>query len=113
MAKFYGKIGYGMEVETTCGDWSPSILERDYYGDVLRNVHKYESGDSINSDLNIDNIISIVADHFAFEQFQNMRYVEYLGVKWKINRVEVQSPRLNLTIGGVYHGEEASSSQCT
>ena len=100
-----------MDVETSPGNYEASICERSYYGDVVRMVHKWESGDKINKDLNIDNVISIVADPFAFNNFHSMRYVEYLGAKWGISRVEVQSPRLILTIGGLYHGEETDSSK--
>ena len=32
-----------------------------------------------------------------------MRYVEFMGAKWKISSVEVQYPRLILTVGGVYN----------
>jgi hypothetical protein len=35
-----------------------------------------------------------------------MLYVEFMGAKWKISNVEVQYPRLILTIGEVYNGEQ-------
>ena len=58
----------------------------------------------INDDININNSISIVADPYAYENFHNMRYAILEGVKWKITNVEINRPRLILTIGGVYNG---------
>ena len=105
MAKFYGPIGYAETVEVQTGVWQDQITERNYYGDVIRNISKWStSSDSTNDDLNINNQISILADPFAYQNFHSMKYVEYLGVKWKITSVEVKYPRLILTVGGVYNG---------
>jgi len=105
MAKYYGTIGYGITVETAPGVWKEQITERQYYGDVNRFSRRWEPRDQVNDDLNINNEISIVADPFAYEHFATMRYIEWMGVKWKITTVEVQYPRLILNIGGVYNGE--------
>ena len=53
--------------------------------------------------LNVSNEFSIVADPFAYANFHSMRFIEYMGAKWKISNVEVQYPRLILTVGGVYN----------
>ena len=37
-----------------------------------------------------------------------MRYVKYGGMAWKIDRVEILYPRINLTVGGVYNGPVAT-----
>ena len=106
MGKFYGKIGYGQTAEGAPGVWVNVITTRQYYGDVLAFTRRYEEkGDKLNDDLNVNNKISIVADPFAYENFHTMRFIEWMGVKWKITNVEVQYPRLILTIGGVYNGE--------
>lgn len=105
MAKFFGKIGYAETIETSPGVWRPKIVEREYFGDLTRNVRRYESSGQVNDDLNIANEISIVADPYAYDNFHAMRYVSFMGANWKISSVEVQYPRLILTIGGVYNGE--------
>ena len=107
MAKFYGKIGYVNTVEVEPGIWEEQITERTYYGDLTRNISKFQSSGGVNDDINISNNISIVADPYANENFQYMRYVEFMGAKWKITNVEVQYPRLLLSIGGVYNGPQA------
>lgn len=104
MAKFYGSIGYAEQKETNPGVWEEEITERSYFGDLIRNARRLESSNSINDDININNEISIVADQFAYQNFHKMRYVVFMGAKWKISNVEVQHPRLILTIGGVYNG---------
>lgn len=104
MAKFYGTIGYAETVETEPGIWEEQITERSYYGDLIRNTRKLQTSEGVNNDVNLSNEISIVADPFAYQNFHSMRYVEYMGAKWKIINVEVQHPRLILSVGGVYNG---------
>ncbi len=106
MAKFYGAIGYITTVETKPGVWEEQITERSYYGDVTRNTRRWSDSSNLNDNLNIANTISIVADPFAYENFHSMKYVEFMGAKWKVSNVEVQYPRLILTVGGVYNGEQ-------
>lgn len=104
MAKFFGKIGYAETVETTPGVWEEKITERDYFGDLIRNTRSLQSGEQLNDNINISNEISIVADPFAYENFHSMRYVEFMNAKWKISSVDVQYPRLILSVGGLYNG---------
>ena len=105
MAKFYGKIGYGVTSEIRPGVWDETITERSYYGDVNKLSRRLESSDKVIDDITIFNEISILADPFAYENFHTMKYVEYMGAKWKINKVEVRFPRLTLVTGGVYNGK--------
>ena len=104
MAKFYGPIGYSETIESAPGVWTENVTERNYYGDVIKNTRRLQAGENLNDDLQINNIISIVADPFAYQNFYTMRYVIWMGIPWKITNVEVQRPRLILTIGGVYNG---------
>lgn len=107
MAKFSGLIGFSLPAETRRGVYAPSITEKKYRGDVVKNARRYtESADTINSGLTLSNTISIVADKFAKEHIGLMRYVVYGGVKWKIESVDIAYPRINLTIGGMYNGDE-------
>ncbi len=104
MAKFYGEIGYSTgQVETEPGVWSNNIVKRNYYGDVIKNIIKEQSGEYLNSNVILNNRISIIADPFAYENFHAMKYIKWMGSLWKIVNIEVQRPRLILTIGGVYN----------
>ena len=104
MAKFYGKVGYGISKEKAPGVWVDEIVERPYYGELVRNTRKMQMSDKVIDDINIANEISILADPFARDNFQYMRYVEFMGVKWKVTTIDVQFPRLILSIGGLYNG---------
>ena len=105
MAKFFGAIGYAVTSETRPGIYEEQIIEREYFGDVNRNIRKLENSEHLNDDINISNEISIVSDPFANENFYSMRYAEFMGTQWKITSVEVKYPRLILTLGGVYNGQ--------
>ena len=110
MPKFYGPVGYAESEEGTGereGIMEDTIVERNYYGDVLRNTRKWESGSDILDNLRVNNQISIVADAYAYEHFFAMKYVKWMGTRWVVTNVEVQRPRLLLTIGGVYNGPTA------
>lgn len=104
MAKLYGVIGYAVTEETTPGVWTEQITERKYFGDLTRNSRKLQNSGNVNDNVTIANNISIVADPYAIQNFHAMRYVEFMGTKWKVSDVEVQYPRLNLTLGEVYNG---------
>ena len=80
------------------------IVEREYVGDILRNTRRLQSGESVNDDLSVNNMISIVADPYANENFFAIRYVQWMGTLWKVTEVEVQSPRLLLRLGEKYNG---------
>lgn len=107
MAKFYGKVGFVKTEETTPGVYTEVTTEQTYYGDVQKDRRSYQTSEKTNDDLTISNEISILADTYAIENFQWMKYVEYLGALWKITNIEIKYPRLALTIGGVYNGEQA------
>lgn len=103
MAKFYGPVGYAETVETIPGVWEEQIKEHYYRGDVIRNTRRLQSSDKVNDDIEISNEISIVADPFAMGNFHAIRYVGFMGAKWKVTSVEVNYPRLVLSIGGVWN----------
>ena len=107
MAKFYGNIGFIETVEVEPGIWEEKIVEHPYYGDLVRNTSKFQPSGGVNDNINISNDISIVADPYANENFRNMRYVEFMGARWKVSNAEVKYPRIQLAIGGVYNGEQA------
>ena len=102
MAKWFGKIGYAETEEISPGVWKEQIVEREYYGDLVRNTRRLQTADKINDDIIVSNELSIVSDPYANQNFHAIRYVEFMGSKWKISSVEVSYPRLILTLGGLY-----------
>lgn len=107
MAKFHGIIGFaGDQTETSPGIWTEEITEREYAGDLLRFNRRTESPGKVNDDMKISNQISIIADAYLNENLYAVRYVTFMGGKWKIESVEVEYPRMIFTLGGLYHGSE-------
>ena len=106
MNRFYGKVGYGVTAETPSesGVWVADITEVYYYGDVLQNTRRLDEGVGLNDDIAVQNRISILADEYAVENFFNIKYVEWNGVLWTVDSVEVRSPRLIFSLGSVYNG---------
>lgn len=101
--KWSGKIGFVETKETRPGVWENVTTECNFYGDVIRDIRKNQSSGQVNDDINISNRISIVSNSFVRDNLSFMKYIEFMGAKWKITEVEVQYPRLVLTIGGLWN----------
>ena len=109
MARWYGKVGFIETEETKPGVWGPVVTERFYSGDFTRNHKRWDNSQGINDDIVMQNEIRLVLDPYAIQNFQSIRYVEYIETLWKVTAVDVQYPRLVLSIGGVYNGEQVST----
>jgi hypothetical protein len=108
--KFHGKVGYGQTMETSPGVYEDIIVEREYYGDLMRASRQFAQGEYLNPDLSLGNMVSVVADSYANENFFNIRYVEWRGVRWTVSNVEIYAPRLTMYLGKVYNGPTAPAS---
>ena len=104
MGKFYGPIGFITQTETSPGIWEDDIVERSYRGDILKDYRRWQPKETKNDDLVISNKVSIVADQYAYENLSTIRYIEWQNIRWKVTEVEIQRPRLILTLGAVYNG---------
>lgn len=108
MAKYYGAVGFSSTHEdpNSPGDWVTEIVEKKYYGDVIRNRRSWQNSGNLNDNLVINNEISILADPYAYRNLHEICYVTWLGTKWKVSNIDVAYPRLNLSIGGVYNDDQ-------
>ena len=104
MAKFCGMVGFSIQKKTGPGIWGNEIVEKKYYGDILRNVRKNQNSNNVNDNITISNEVSIISDEFANDNYSSIVYVELNGAKWKVNDINIQYPRLVLSLGGVYNG---------
>lgn len=105
MSKWFGKVGYGAATNNSRpGVWTTDITERSYYGELTRLASSVQQGEGLNDDLQLKHDVSIIADAYALQNFSNIKYVTIMGTRWKVKSVEVQRPRLILSIGGVYNG---------
>ena len=108
MAKFYGPIGYAVDRDGAVDVIEERPVERYCKGDLVKNNRRLDGSQQINDDVTVNNQISIVADPYALSHFFAIRYVKWQGVAWKVTNVDVQTPRLILTLGGVYNGQTAN-----
>lgn len=104
MSKYFGLIGYITQKEISPGVWNDEVIERSYRGDILQNIRRWQQSEYKNDNLVLSNQISIIADPFAYENFSTIRYVWWMGVRWKVDSIEIQRPRLLLMLGEVYNG---------
>lgn len=105
MPKYYGRVGYEITTEDSPGVWVAHITEQNYPMDVYRNSRMLQGSSERNDSVNVSMVASLVADPYAYENFHAIRYVEYLDSKWRVTNIEVEYPRLKLTLGGLYHAE--------
>ena len=108
--RFCGKVGYVTTLETSPGIWEEQVVERTYRGDMYKNNARWQNGESINDDINMTSTISFVADAFAYEHFSRIKYVQFMGVKWKVTQAYPQRPRIVVNLGGEYNGDETPTS---
>lgn len=108
MSKFTGNIGYVTTEQTAQGVYREVAHEHHYRGDLLRNSRRVFDAGEVNSSITVSNQVSIVADPYARDHFHEMRYVVLRNSKWTITHVDVQYPRLILTIGEIYNGPTPS-----
>jgi hypothetical protein len=105
--RFHDVVGFStgtVETPPDSGVMVEQMVERTYTGDVIRNTRQISNPDKVNFDLTVSNTISIVADMFANETFEAIRYCKWMGALWVVTNVEPRRPRLLLTLGGVYDG---------
>lgn len=105
MPRYYGNIGFQQQVETAPGVWREKIVERQYRGEITRNQLRWNSGSEMNDDLRIDNAISIVFDPYLEQHISSIRYVTWMGSKWKVTSLSIQRPRVVLQLGGLYNDQ--------
>ena len=111
MSKFYGTVGFVKTEETTPGVWTQNVTRREYVGDLQRFIQRYDTGNKVNSDVSLNNQVSIVSDPYAIENFQYIKFIEFLGTAWKVTSIDINYPRMLLSLGEVYKGDTGNEEQ--
>lgn len=105
--RFYGAVGFEETVNAGRGVFIQEIVERTYYGDVIRwSSRRIAETQQQNDDIRMNNSISILADAYASKNYHQIKYVVWDGVKWNVTSVTVGRPRLTLELGNVYSVQE-------
>lgn len=103
MSKFRGKIGFVKDVEVTPGVWEPVVTEKTYRGDVIRLDRRWDKTNEVEDHLTLSEEISIVANSYIINNLSYIKYVSYLGTKWRVTSITPAYPRIKLSLGGEYN----------
>lgn len=110
--KGHGNIGFQLPLrEVRPGVWKPEeIVIKHYTWDLDRLFNSESRASSINTEMRLNNTISIVADPFLNNNITSIIWVEFLGAKWQVSSIDASNPpRLLITLGGVYNDETESA----
>lgn len=104
MTRFSGMVGYVNLAETTPGVWEPVEKERKMKGDVIRQSSTNSNSGGLNDDVTLNHRISLIGDAYAFDNYYNIKYVKMNTTRWKVTGIEIERPRIIVTLGGVWNG---------
>ena len=108
--KYSGDAGFRLkDVEVEPDVYEPQLVVKRVRGNVISSRYRRDqNGDKSTIDnIRITNQISLVADQFFMKHISNLLYMEYQGVKWKVESFDVsRSPRVIVDLGGVYNEQE-------
>lgn len=100
--KFSGKVGIAVERETSPGVFEETIEPRNCRGDLIRLTRRMNTSPVVPG-LSMGNTFSFIADPYIRTNLFNIRYIEWEGIKWSATSVELQRPRILVTVGGHYN----------
>lgn len=103
MARYYGKLGFAHQTKVK-GVVKDVIEEKTYKGLITRDYRSNIGAQAINDTITLSNIVSLVVDPYLEQNLTNLRYATFIGSKWKVNSIDINYPRVSLTLGSVYHG---------
>jgi len=108
MARYSGLVGYVTQEETVPGVYSPVENTKLMRGNVLRETvsqqaDRIHSGNKVNSDITLGHRVSLVGDAYAFGNYYNIKWIELDAMKWEVNSIELQRPRIIVSLGGLWN----------
>ena len=104
--KHRGTIGFVRTEERRPGVYLPVTDERVYYMDVLLDTTSRRQSNYVNDNVDVRNKFSLVSDLYIKKHLSSIAYVEWAGSKWKVESAKSIPPRVEITIGGVWHDEK-------
>ena len=104
--KEYALIGFKYTENIGHGVWKPVVTEKKYYMDVNRvSWYNRQSQQTVNGTFTVNNTVSILLNPFLLEHYTQIEWIEFHGNKWKVSSVDLEPPRINLSIGEPYASE--------
>lgn len=103
MAKFAGLVTYVTQAETTPGVWTDVVNSYPMKGDILRKGAVNQNDGKVNSNVSLNHRVSLVADAYALGNYHDIKHIEMDGRKWEVTSIEVQRPRIIVSLGGLWN----------
>lgn len=104
MSKFAGWVGYVTQEETSPGVWSPMDNPKRMRGDIIRQNVNHQDNGKVNGDISLNHRVSLIGDKYAFNNVHFIKWVEFNNLKWEVTSVELQRPRIIVSLGGLWNG---------
>lgn len=105
--RYSGKIGYASQSEVSPGVWEDTISEIAKLGKVEQRTEALSSQGSVLPEYRTTTSVSVLCDGVLKENYENLRYISYMGKNWAIASAVMQWPQLVIYIGEVYNGPTA------
>lgn len=102
MSRFSGKLGFVITRETEEGVWLEDVAEIPVKGTIRSLWVRNDNNASVNTDLRLTNEISVLMDTKIKTHLETLKYVVWKGLKWEVQSVGVNYPRLTINLGGLY-----------
>lgn len=103
MARFFGQVGYVTQVETVPGVWQNLEKVRKMKGDIIRQNSNNRGSSQLHDDVVLNHRISLIGDAYCFDNYFNLKWVKMDTKKWKVVGVEIQRPRIIVSLGGLWN----------
>lgn len=97
--KYHGKLGFVLTEQTSPGTWTPRTEIREVTGDVLQRTIRESDAQTINPDVTFDQQISFLYDSFMTQNMFVMEWIEWMGKRFKISKIDIRPPRMIVTMG--------------
>ena len=107
MTRFSGAVGFGEPSGIDEGVYDVKVTERQAFGDVVRSYRNNQDVGKLNANINFDMAVSVVADDYLKDHLDLAVYVRWGTLYLAVTSVEMNHPRIPLTLGCVWHGPKA------
>jgi hypothetical protein len=104
MTKYAGLVGYVTQEETVPGVWSSVETPLIMKGDIIRETSSSQDDGKVNSNISLNHRVSLIGGAYSFKNYYFMKWIEIDGRKWEISSIEIQRPRIIVTLGGLWNG---------
>ena len=102
--RYSGVLGIVQQTEVRPGIWEETVTEVPVLGTVRQRTEGLESADRVLPSLGTNTSISVPARGVGPQDNSMIRYITYKGIRWQIQSIVDEPPRIVIYIGEKYNG---------